>query len=154
MEVQRSTHFYAWMLETPGHQRKVVYYLPGWGTWSGTLGVAGRPLFVSLSIKTGFTVILNSSSSLLSSHFKLSSLPSSTLLQLLASAHFYKTLQHKNPQALKSCPVEESGAWGWMHRGEETVGRNILLFTPLNHSTRSRRRRWRGGYIVSDGPAD
>lgn len=79
----------------------------------------------------------------------LSSLPSSTLLQLLASAHFYKTLQHKNPQALKSCPVEEGGAWG-----EETVGRNILLFTPLNHSIRSRRRRWRGGYIVSDGPAD
>lgn len=47
--------------------------------WSARVGIliryggccreAGRPLFVSFSIKTGFTVILNSSSTLLSSHF-------------------------------------------------------------------------------------
>lgn len=61
-----------------------------------------------------------------------------------------KHYNHKNPQALKSCP----GGCGWGGLGEESTDRNILLFTPLNHSVRRTRERWRGGYIVSDGPAD
>lgn len=123
--------------------------------WSGKQGICGEPgraLFVVCVALNKDWIYSKSPLLLRLLLFSSSAPPPSTL------PHFYspwllptpiKHYKHKNPQALKSRPGEE----GWKGGGG-TSGRNILLFTPLNHSVRRRRERWRGGYIVSDGLAD
>ena len=114
--------------------------------YRGRCREAERPLFVVRVALNKDWIYSNSPFLLLLLLFS-----SSSPIPLLLPPHFYgpwllptpiKHYKHKNPQALKSRPGEEEeeeeeerGEYG----GEETVGRNILLFTPLNHSIQRRR---------------